>query len=39
MDYESEIKGTREEGEEEGEKGWRIMFWNVAGLKNKDKDF
>lgn len=21
------------------EKGWRIGFWNVAGLENKNKDF
>lgn len=23
----------------EEEKGWRIGFWNVAGLRNKDEDF
>ncbi|XP_024890196.1 golgin subfamily A member 6-like protein 22 [Temnothorax curvispinosus] len=27
-------------GEEEGKsKFWRVVFWSVAGLKNKDKDF
>ncbi|TGZ50572.1 hypothetical protein DBV15_11468 [Temnothorax longispinosus] len=27
-------------GEEEGgNKFWRVVFWNVAGLENKDKDF
>lgn len=31
------IRGTREKGEEE--KAWGVMFWNVAGLGNKDKDF
>lgn len=36
----------REEGEEEwteekrgGEGGTKMVFWNVAGLRNKDKDF
>lgn len=36
----------REEGEEEwteekrgGEGGTKVVFWNVAGLRNKDKDF
>lgn len=34
----------RRDGEEEGEGGeeekeWRIGFWNVAGLRNKDEDF
>jgi len=27
-------KGKKGEGE-----GWGVLFWNVAGLKNKDKDF
>lgn len=22
-----------------GKRGWRIGFWNVAGLRNKDKEF
>lgn len=22
-----------------GIKEWRVVFWNVAGLKNKDRDF
>lgn len=25
--------------EEREEKEWRVTFWNVAGLKNKDKKF
>ncbi|TGZ46910.1 Uncharacterized protein DBV15_13023 [Temnothorax longispinosus] len=25
--------------EEGGSKFWRVVFWNVAGLENKDKDF
>lgn len=34
----------RRDGEEEGEGGeeekeWRIGFWNVAGLRNKDEDW
>lgn len=24
---------------EEREKGYKIIFWNVAGMENKDKDF
>ena len=30
-----------EEGKDEGGrgKGWKVVFWNVAGLKNKDADF
>jgi len=39
-------KRTSKEGRGEGErkkekerKGWNIVFWNVAGLNNKDKDF
>jgi len=30
--------GKRSEDEEQGE-GWRVAFWNVAGVKNKDSDF
>lgn len=26
-------------GKEDERKEWKIGFWNVAGLKNKDKDF
>ncbi|EZA62843.1 hypothetical protein X777_01158 [Ooceraea biroi] len=31
--------GNEVKEEEEGEIKWRIAFWNVAGLGNKDKDF
>lgn len=45
-----ELKGGMEEESEEeeigrvmgkgGEKiGWRVGFWNVAGLRNKDRNF
>lgn len=37
-----EGRSGEEEGEGEGEeeeKGWKIGFWNVAGLRNKDEDF
>lgn len=27
------------QGERGGEDEWRIPFWNVAGLGNKDKEF
>jgi len=29
------VGGKREEGEDE----WKVMFWNVAGLRNKDVEF
>jgi len=25
--------------QKKGAEGWKVMFWNVAGLKKKDKDF
>jgi len=29
-----------EDGREEGRSGgWKVMFWNVAGLRNKDVEF
>lgn len=31
--------GKEEEEGGEEEKRWRIGFWNVAGLRNKDEDF
>lgn len=31
-------RGKSREEEEQGE-GWRVAFWNVAGVKNKDSDF
>jgi len=31
--------GREEEGGAEKEKGLKIAFWNVAGLKNKDREF
>ncbi|XP_071577594.1 uncharacterized protein [Temnothorax nylanderi] len=41
------IEREEEEGEEEervreireGEETWKMVFWNVAGITNKDKDF
>lgn len=34
-------KGGRGRGEKRGggEGDWRVAFWNVAGLRNKDKEF
>lgn len=34
-------EGIEEAGieEEDEEEGWRLAFWNVAGIGNKDKDF
>lgn len=34
-------RGEEREGEEKrrGEGRYRVGFWNVAGLKNKDRDF
>lgn len=36
-----EVEGERERGKEKekGSEGWKIVFWNVAGLGNKDKEF
>jgi len=34
---ESDAKGKEEIGKRE--EGWKVMFWNIAGLWNKDKDF
>lgn len=31
-----EYQGTEGRKEEEG---WRVAFWNVAGLTNKDREF
>lgn len=36
------MRGEEEEIEadqEEREEGWKMMFWNVAGMWNKDKEF
>lgn len=32
-----ERKRGKEKGK--GKEGWKITFWNVAGLGNKDKEF
>jgi len=34
---ESDAKGKEEIGKRE--EGWKVMFWNIAGLWNEDKDF
>lgn len=45
---EGRIEGDREVGERDkrgdrrektGEKDWKMAFWNIAGLKGKDKEF
>lgn len=37
--FEWEGKTDNGRGREGDGKGWRIGFWNVAGLRNKDRDF
>lgn len=32
-------RGNEIEGGEKREEGWKVVFWNVAGLGNKDGDF
>lgn len=34
-----ESRGKERGGEEKGKRECRIVFWNVAGLNNKDRDF
>lgn len=38
---EREVEVERERGKKKGKgkEGWKIVFWNVAGLGNKDKEF
>jgi len=31
-----EIDTKRKEGKKEREEGWKMMFWNIAGVWNKD---
>jgi len=33
---ESDVK--EKEGMGKREEGWKVMFWNIAGLCNKDKE-
>lgn len=32
-------KGGQKEGEETGRDNWKVAFWNIAGLVNKDGEF
>jgi len=37
-DEEVSFSGKKERGKE-GVEGWKVVFWNVTGLRNKDKEF
>lgn len=42
-DKDKEVRSRKKAGgsneNKGGKRGWRIGFWNVAGLRNKDKEF